>query len=330
LRQLEGGEREEERDGDDEDVGVEVLDDVHAARLTALPFRPRISSNRAVRTLIRASTLGGLTLGLLVLAAVGSRQEGWGGGGGGGSLRDVPYAIIDSAYTLLVVGLVALFVAMILSLRRAWPEFRHKRTSAWQAAVLLVACAGIAAYVLANTHVGDRLSKLLAGASGGGRQPNANVAPGDPGGPAHDPRFQWWLAVLVAAAAAAGYVWYKRTHKRPRPRARNELAEQLELVLSDTLEDLESERDPRRAVIRAYARMETVLAAHGLPRNPAEAPLEYLARVLRELHVRAAAAHALTELFERAKFSQHEIDRARKDEAIAALATVRDDLKAAA
>jgi Domain of unknown function (DUF4129) len=73
-----------------------------------------------------------------------------------------------------------------------------------------------------------------------------------------------------------------------------------------------------------------VLAIHGLPRAPHEAPLEYLARVLRELNVRAEAAHALTELFERAKFSQHEIDVAMKEEAISALARVRDDLEAAA
>jgi hypothetical protein len=153
--------------------------------------------------------------------------------------------------------------------------------------------------------------------------------PEDPAGARRDPQFQSWLALLVAAAAIGGYVWYRRSHKPP-PRGRRELAEELEVVLTETLDDLESEPDPRRAVIRAYARMETVLAAHGLPRKPAEAPLEYLARVLRELHVRAAAAHALTELFERARFSQHEIDAAMKEEAIEALATVRNDLKAAA
>ena len=91
-------------------------------------------------------------------------------------------------------------------------------------------------------------------------------------------------------------------------------------MLNETLDELELDPDPRRAVIQAYVRMEAVLGAHGHARLPHEAPLEYLARVLRELDVRAEAAHALTELFERARFSHHEIDAAMRAEAIASLA----------
>jgi hypothetical protein len=82
-------------------------------------------------------------------------------------------------------------------------------------------------------------------------------------------------------------------------------------------------------VIAAYARLEHVLAGHGLPRKPAEAPLEYLGRMLAELSVSDRAARALTDLFERAKFSQHAVGAEMKDEAIDALETVRDDLLAA-
>jgi hypothetical protein len=281
-----------------------------------------------MRTLLRASLLGGLTLGLLLLAAVGSRQEGW--RGDGGTLREVPHTVIDSAYTLVVLVVIAVGMALLLRLRRSWPEFRPRRAGSWQSVVFLITLALIVAYILATSDVGHRLSELIGNAAEGGRERGAG--PGrtqDPGGAGRDPQFQWWLALLVVAGAIGGYVWYRRS-RRARPSEHRALADELELVLTETLDDLESEPDPRRAVIRAYARMETVLAAHGLPRNPSEAPLEYLARVLRELHVRAAAAHALTELFERAKFSQHEIDLAMKEEAIAALATVRDDLKAAA
>lgn len=74
--------------------------------------------------------------------------------------------------------------------------------------------------------------------------------------------------------------------------------------------------------------MERALDAHGLPRRPADAPLEYLARILRELEVRESAVGTLTRLFEYAKFSRHEIGTEMKDEAIAALVTVRADLVA--
>ena len=104
----------------------------------------------------------------------------------------------------------------------------------------------------------------------------------------------------------------------------------LSAALDESVDDLRAERDARRAVIAAYARMERALERQGLPRWAYEAPLEYLARVLRELRVRSASVLALTELFERAKFSPHAIDAEMKDEAIGALIAVRDDLKAEA
>ena len=76
--------------------------------------------------------------------------------------------------------------------------------------------------------------------------------------------------------------------------------------------------------------MERLLGAHGLPRQPAEAPFEWLARVLAELQASPASVVELTTLFERAKFSHHEIGPDLKDEAIDALVTVRDELRAAA
>ncbi len=99
--------------------------------------------------------------------------------------------------------------------------------------------------------------------------------------------------------------------------------------MDESLDDLRAEPDPRRAVIAAYARLERVLAAHGLPRKTSEAPLEYLGRMLGGLSVSPPAARRLTDLFERAKFSQHAVAAEMKEEAIDALETVRDDLAAA-
>ncbi len=98
-------------------------------------------------------------------------------------------------------------------------------------------------------------------------------------------------------------------------------------LLDESIDDLRSESDPRRAVIAAYARMERGLGRAGLARKPFEAPLEYLRRVLLDLQAGAQPVGRLTELFERAKFSRHDVGTEAKDEAIECLLAIRGDLR---
>jgi hypothetical protein len=135
------------------------------------------------------------------------------------------------------------------------------------------------------------------------------------------------LAVAgVALAAMVGIAVAQLVAERRRRRPPPTPAERLVELLDDTLEDLEREPDPRRAVIAAWARMERGLAAAGLPRHPAEAPFEYATRVLQAALARPSSVHRLTGLFERAKFSHHPVGQADREEAIAALRTVRREL----
>ena len=143
-----------------------------------------------------------------------------------------------------------------------------------------------------------------------------------------------YVVILVGLAVLAllGYVVVSRVRSIPDPVEEPDLAPGVALAaaIDAALIDLEGEADPRRAVIKAYGRMETVLSAHGLPRDPAEAPLEYLDRVLRELGGQARDVDRLTELFEQAAFSKHEVGPAMRDEAVAAFHALRDSLSAAA
>ena len=150
------------------------------------------------------------------------------------------------------------------------------------------------------------------------------------------PDFRWLPVLLLggaaAATAAAFAVHARRRRKPPRTATPGELVEALVALLDDTLDDLRAEPDPRRAVIAAYARMERALGGFGFPRRPFEAPLEYLDRIAAPLHDALPSARRLvfelTHLFERAKFSAHDVDAEMKDDAIRSLASLRDELRA--
>ena len=278
--------------------------------------------------MVRAASVSVALLALLGVVAIGSRSEGW----RGGDTRSVSPFAVDLAYTLAILLGIALLIVVVLTIRGAKGDMKLERPSGLRQVVLLMGVLMfLGAFGMARYEFGPREDNepdAVFGPPDNRRNAGDASAPRPP----RNPVFQWWLAVLaVGGTTAAVILWRRNRRPQPWPVGESEtVAEQLSEVLTETLDDLALEPDPRKAVIRAYARMENVLASHGLPRAPHEAPLEYLARVLRELNVRAEAAHALTELFERAKFSQHEIDAAMKEEAISALVRVRDDLELAA
>lgn len=149
----------------------------------------------------------------------------------------------------------------------------------------------------------------------------------------YQPAFEWslfWVMVAAGAiVASALYIQHRRRKRLPGvPLGLGPtIAEDLAQTIGGAIEDLEAESDPRRAVIAAYARMEGVLARHGLRRRPSETPVEYMRRVLTDLTSRGDAVERLTTLFEQAKFSTHEIDLGMKADAIGALRQIRDDLQ---
>jgi hypothetical protein len=227
-------------------------------------------------------------------------------------------------------GFVALIAGFFVA-RRSWEEPpTHGR---------LMRTLALAAIVFAFIAVGNR-HNLFARHPEGLKHPPRQQQTGDetrpqtrtPAPPSTDrpARVNWVLAVTLGfgLVVAAGLLL-----RRPRATAVAEegsMEDELSGVVSDTIDDLRQETDARRAVIAAYARMEHVLGRHGQPRRPSEAPFEYLTRVLLDLRVGPNAVRDLTELFETAKFSTHEIDERMKERAIAALVSVREDLREAA
>jgi hypothetical protein len=202
----------------------------------------------------------------------------------------------------------------------------RKRKSTVQSLVTFLVAMALLTIVVRSLagSVGPRLHPPAPQGAGGG---DSSAAPAG-----YEPEFTVWPVLAVAAlAGVAAVAWWLAA--RGRRQAREPLgttpAEALADVLAETLDDLRAERDPRRAVIAAYARMERALAASGLPRDPSEAPEEYLRRILSDLAVTGRAAARLTSLFAWARFSGHDVRPEMKDEAIETLEQVQHELAAA-
>lgn len=275
---------------------------------------PGIGSGRGAALVLTATAFLGL-LGVIAAASSSGRAKDDAG---------LSEALVDVTYTLVIIFTIALAIGLLLLLPfvRTAPvavTWRAKRFVVGLALVLIIA--GVAAPFMRDTEVGRRAAERfesLGWVRDRIEAPNLRSS---------GPEFQWNLAAVVGVALVGGAAVVARRRLRERTAGADETAELLAGVLDESVAELEDSGDPRGAVIGAYARMERVLAAHGVPRLPHEAPLEYVARVLAELQVDAEAIHALTDLYEQARFSTHAIDPTMKEAALAALRAVRDDLQ---
>ncbi len=98
-------------------------------------------------------------------------------------------------------------------------------------------------------------------------------------------------------------------------------------ILDEGLGALLAESDPRRAVIASYVAMERAMARQGWARRPAEAPTEYLGRVLRVAPNRAGDLDRLVGLYEVARFSEHPVTAEMRNVAVASVRRLRADLQ---
>jgi uncharacterized membrane protein YidH (DUF202 family) len=139
----------------------------------------------------------------------------------------------------------------------------------------------------------------------------------------------WVPVVLLGLLIIAAGLLLVRPSKRWTPgcRARKSAAPAVRAAVEESLAELRTDPDPRRAVVATYRRMEQTLAAAGLPRAPAEAPREYLTRALGSLELSAGPPSKLTTLFERAKFSLLAVDVPLRDDAIGALLAMQHELE---
>jgi Domain of unknown function (DUF4129) len=160
----------------------------------------------------------------------------------------------------------------------------------------------------------------------------AGSATGDPMSPPAPsaPLLVTWtfgaLALAVALGALAVALWVafgERLALWWEGKAGEAPDEPLVAAVEESLEDLRAESDPRRAIIRCYARFERVASESGVARQPWLTPMEFMREALSRLPVPRAAVPALTGLFELARFSHHPLGTPERDRALSALDEIR-------
>ena len=261
---------------------------------------------------------------VVAIAATGSSSD------GSGEIRSPATVLLDTVLSLTIVALLTAAALLIYGFTRraAAPEYGSSKPSRSVVAGILA----LIALLISLVYLRPPTLPPTEGFEGPLLLEDPSALPPLPRSGSYEPSFAWLPVAIVLALAAAGVAAFILAERRRRgpARAGKGLAEQLAVALDDTLDDLRAESDPRRAVIAAYARLERVLAARGVARQPAETPEEYLARILGELDVGQKSVRRLTSLFSRAKFSPHAVDFEMKEDAIGALERVRDELRIAA
>jgi Domain of unknown function (DUF4129) len=132
-------------------------------------------------------------------------------------------------------------------------------------------------------------------------------------------------ALLRQAMSRRGSRTGRRDPRRPEPRT----AEDLVAALDAGLQELsDTDRDPRRAVIACWVRLEQAAAAAGTPRHAGDSPTDLVARLLAEQRVDAGVLTPFAAVYRQARYATHTVDDQMRRQARSALERLRTDLGA--
>ena len=281
-------------------------------------------------TLTRFARIVIVGAGLVFLLAVvaTATQAGFGHSGGHGTVSRTLVSYGVTTFLVLIVLLLPVAIYFrVMELKESPPESPNSLRRVLRglaSIVVLMVFVYVVHAVWPHLHPRHALPHITKPpANGKGSLKDGHAA--NPAGPT----FEWpvVVAALVFLLVVFGIAVHRIRTQPPLPELVTlGLEEDMAATIGDAIDDLENEPDARRAVIAAYARMETVLGRHGLQRRPSETPIEYLRRVLNGLTAHGDAVSRLTALFERAKFSTHAIGDDAKQQAIGSLREIREGI----
>lgn len=260
------------------------------------------------------------TLGLLALVGLASEEAPFDVNDDAGTLQ--PPQWIGAIFVAFFVLTAAAGLVLIMTARRSPTIGRPSRRPS-VLKLLLVMIVAFAATLVLQTSRGSRDDDASEAADVESSEPQAEAADrrGDPP----------WVAIVlgggVLAVLAAAALTRRRMVSQDGSDDPAKVRDDAVSSIDESLEHLLEGGDDRAAILAAYATLLQGIAAAGHPRRPAEAPGEYLTRVLRRLDVRPEPLTDLTVLFAEARFSDHPMSAAHRRRAIEALTAARADLR---
>jgi hypothetical protein len=272
-----------------------------------------------------ALTVGSLLVGMLALASESGRAL---GRPPARLMLDLPGTVVAIAWAAATIACLLLFAFLLALVRRRRKE--HDERFALGGLLLLPLFILFAA--LMNEGSLEGLLSMWSGLS----RPPVSLPPADAGiepPVASLPLFTLavgGLVLLLAATALFLAVWLvfgERLSDWWRSRA-GTVPGPLEAAVAQSLDELRLDPDPRRAIIGCYRRFEHALARSRVPRAPWQTPLEFLRAALERLPLPADSVRALTQLFERARFSDEALGEADREAALEALLAIQASLDA--
>ncbi|WP_067496283.1 DUF4129 domain-containing protein [Actinoplanes sp. TFC3] len=149
-----------------------------------------------------------------------------------------------------------------------------------------------------------------------------------------------WIVLAIAGVLVVSLVIWalfrdvarrrgRRRGKRAAKRTDVRTAEDLVAAVDAGLQELsDSDRDPRRAVIACWVRLEDAAAAAGTPRHAGDSPTDLVARLLAEQRLEAAVLTPFAHVYRQARYATHTVDNQMRQQARTALERLRTDLGA--
>jgi hypothetical protein len=131
------------------------------------------------------------------------------------------------------------------------------------------------------------------------------------------------LLLIIALRFAVPSLWELLTYKN---RVIEEKKKKMISEISKTIEDLEAGKDFRATIFRCYSRMCGLIEKHGVLQKPYLTPREFEERATKG-GIKSKHLHKITNLFEEARYSLHEVSRKQRDEAVHSLKEIKRDLE---